>query len=105
MSLTNRDLTIVSQIIETIEYNIKLFNPIYLAQQNEYIYYSGDEIPDFIEIANQLVKDLSGSDLKIGNNNNMFVLTLNHFSIRCFLYEFDYGIRIVKYIEVRIQTY
>ena len=104
MSLTNRDIVIVSQITEAINYlSNEFINPVYLAQNNEYIYYSGDEIPDFIEIAKQIVKKLLNSILKVGNNNS-FTIEFNNCLIKCILYNFDYGIKIVKYIEVKIQN-
>lgn len=104
MSLTNRDIVIVSQITEAINYlSNEFINPVYLAQNNEYIYYSGDEIPDFIEIAKQIVKNLLNSILKVGNDN-CFTIEFNNCLIKCFLYNFDYGIKIVKYIEVKIQN-
>jgi len=102
MSLSKRDMFIVSQITESIHYLFNEYNPIYLAKLNEYIYYLGDETPDFIEIANQVVNNLLGSILKNGNDDKNFTIEFNNCSIKCFLYNFDYGIRVVKYIEVKI---
>jgi hypothetical protein len=103
MSLSKRDTTIVAQITEAIHYLSNEYKPVYFGQLNEYIYYLGDETPDFIEIANQVVNDLLGSILKIGNDDKKFIIEFNKCSIKCFLYNFDYGIRIMKYIEIKIQ--
>ena len=95
-------MNIVLQIIESIHYLLNEFNPIYLAKINEYIYYLGEEIPDFIKIANSVVNNLLGSILKNGNDNKNFTIEFNNCSIKCLLCNFDYGIKIVNYIEIKI---
>lgn len=104
MTLSKYDDIIFKQLFEAINYILNEFNSSYLCNHKEYIYYSNDNLPNFMEISNKIINNLIGSTL-ITVNNKYFIIIFNNYYIKCFLYDFNNGINVIKYIEICIDIY